>query len=101
MAAARPIILRFESRNGQFRLSVNPQELFPSLQEKVCLSSLVAIIALSSQLLTLYLYQILENLPEDVEPSSLVLSNKPIGTGGQERQLTDLAGVSIEQVGLK
>jgi len=100
MAAARPIILRFESRNGQFRLSVSPQELFPSLQEKVYLSSFVAIIV-CSQLLTLYLRQILENLPKDVEPSSLVLSNKPIGTGGQERPLRDLGGVTIERVGLK
>lgn len=76
MPPSRSILLRFESKNGQFRLTVNPTDQFPSLLSKI-----------------------LDNLPKDVDSRSVILSNKPFG--GEDRLLSSLNGVPIAKVGLR
>ena len=58
----------------------------------------LAIISLSAIILTSG--QILDKLPTDVDPSSVVLSTSQIGSGGQERHLSAFAGVSVDRIGL-
>lgn len=70
------MILRFVSKEGQFRLNVEPTTTFPEI-----------------------LPQVLEKLPKSVDPQSISVSNKP--HGGDARQLASLKGVSFEQVGLQ
>ncbi|MCJ1407937.1 nuclear protein localization protein 4 [Ptychographa xylographoides] len=76
MAASKPILLRFESRDGQFRLTVSPSDQFTSL-----------------------LSPILDKLPKSVDSTTLTLSNKP--HDGEERLLSSLNGVTIARVGLR
>ncbi|KAI4145001.1 MAG: hypothetical protein LQ340_006465 [Diploschistes diacapsis] len=76
MPALKPITLRFESKDGQFRLNVSPSEEFTAL-----------------------LSSILDKLPRDTDSRSIKLSNRP--HGGEDRLLSSLQGVSIDRVGLK
>jgi nuclear protein localization protein 4 homolog len=69
------MILRFRGRDGQFRLETDPDDDFASLQSGI-----------------------LDNLPKNVDVSSLKISNKP--HGGDSRRLADLQGVSFRRVGL-
>ncbi len=69
------MILRFVSKEGQFRLTVEPTTTFPDI-----------------------LPQIAEKLPKNVDIQSISVSNRP--QGGDARKLVDLAGVSFTQVGL-
>lgn len=70
------MLLRFQGRDGQFRLTAEPQIEFPAL-----------------------LPQIMEKLPEKTDPDSVTLSNKP--SGGDARKIATLKGVSLQRVGLK
>lgn len=70
------MLLRFQGRDGQFRLNVEPQTEFPDL-----------------------LPQIMEKLPQKTDPSSITLSNMP--QGGDARKIASLKGVSMQRVGLK
>ncbi|KAG9777917.1 polyubiquitin-tagged protein recognition complex, Npl4 component, partial [Aureobasidium melanogenum] len=75
------MLLRFESKWGQFRLNVDPTQHFSDLTS-----------------------QILDHLPPDTDASSIVLSNKPVSSKPdpeRERRLVDLPGVELRQVGLK
>ncbi|KAG8623704.1 hypothetical protein KVT40_008680 [Elsinoe batatas] len=69
------MILRFQSRNGQFRLTLEPTTDIASI-----------------------LPQVLEKLPADVIPSSVTMSPKP--QGGDSRPLEALRGVTFQRLGL-
>jgi len=48
--------------------------------------------------------QILDNLPPKTDVATIILSNKPVSSKpdlDRERQLIDLPGVQLQQVGLK
>ncbi|KAK5465452.1 nuclear protein localization protein 4 [Exophiala xenobiotica] len=75
------MLLRFESKWGQFRLNVEPNQQFSTLTS-----------------------QILDHLPPNTDAATLVLSNKPVTSKpdpDRERRLVDLPGVELRQVGLK
>jgi nuclear protein localization family protein 4 len=69
------MILRFVSKEGQFRLTVEPTITFPEL-----------------------LPQIAEKLPKSIDLQSVTVANRP--HGGDARKISELNGVSIQQVGL-
>lgn len=69
------MILRFVSKEGQFRLNVEPTTTFPEV-----------------------LPQIAEKLPSNIDLQSVTISNRP--HGGDARKIADLKGVTFKQVGL-
>lgn len=71
------MILRFQSKNGQFRLEVEPTTDISTI-----------------------LPAVLEKLPSDVIPSSVTISPKPSGTGADSRAIEALKGVTFARLGL-
>ena len=70
------MILRFVSKEGQFRLTVDPADAFTDIAP-----------------------QIAEKLPANVDIATITVNNKP--QGGEARKLSTLRGVTFQQVGLK
>lgn len=69
------MILRFQSKNGQFRLQVDPNQDISTI-----------------------LADVLEKLPSDVTPSSVSISPKP--TGGETKSIEELNGITFSRLGL-
>jgi nuclear protein localization family protein 4 len=69
------MILRFVSKEGQFRLTVEPTTTFTDI-----------------------IPQVAEKLPSTVDISTITVSNKP--HGGDARKLSSLRGVTFKQVNL-
>ncbi|KAF4555966.1 NPL4-like protein [Elsinoe fawcettii] len=69
------MIIRFQSRNGQFRLTLEPTTEIASI-----------------------LPQVLEKLPKDAIPSSVTMSPKP--QGGDSRPIEALKGITFQRLGL-
>lgn len=70
------MILRFRSPDGAYRVEVQPSDDVSVLKTKL-----------------------VELIPKDVDPSSIILSDKP--SNGQTRNLSDLNGHGIHSLGLK
>jgi nuclear protein localization family protein 4 len=70
-----PIILRFQSREGQFRLNLEPSQDISSI-----------------------LPQVVEKLPKNVIPSSIHISPQP--HGGESRAIDQMKGVTFARIGL-
>jgi len=70
------MILRFVSRDGQFRLTVEPNTTFTDI-----------------------IPQVAEKLPKNIDIDSITVSNKR--QGGDSRKLSILKGVTFDQVGLR
>ena len=70
------MILRFVSRDGQFRLTVESNTTFTDI-----------------------IPQVAEKLPKNIDIDSITVSNKR--QGGDSRKLSILKGVTFDQVGLR
>jgi nuclear protein localization protein 4 homolog len=70
------MIIRFQSREGQFRLTVEPSDAFASLLPLVA-----------------------EKLPKNVDLSTITVANNP--TNPDKRNLASLKNVTFKQVGFK
>lgn len=75
------MLLRFESKAGQFRLNAEPTDTFAALTKRI-----------------------LDNLPPNTDAKSIVLSPKPVSNTpapGRERRLAEIPKVKLSAVDLK
>ena len=70
------MIIRFQGRDGQFRLTIEPQTRISSILPKVT-----------------------EKLPNDVDPASITISPKP--HGAEAHTIVSLGNATFEQLGVQ
>jgi nuclear protein localization family protein 4 len=89
------MLLRFRGPDGTQRITVEPEDTFGTLGEKVSKAYEYS----SDREGGANIVQLLESLPPNIDLSTLTLSNSP--SGGDTKYLNEIASFKVSQIGLR
>jgi nuclear protein localization family protein 4 len=87
------MLLRFRGPDGTFRIPIEPSDTFRKLGKKVRNSRIPGLKMSTDRL------QLSEVLPDNVDYTTLTLSNRP--TGGEVKLLKDIASFEVSRIGMQ